>query len=414
MSDSRALTPIAEADYEAIEGAVMETHRGRWFLKEYARRNRAADTQMLLQAIERLEGMVVQNRETQEKDRLRMDLMEMARAISRTKSEIASLRPQGTDNNELGVASEALDAIVRTTERATSDILEAAEQVQEAAWMLREEGAGEAICDELDRRATDIYTACSFQDLTAQRTTRIVNTLRYLEGRINAMIEIWGEGVADETGAEAGEGSGEASGRARDLTDSLDDFNGLCQDGIDGVIVGDGEGDAVDAYFFERGESVDPEEIAPRLAGDDRASIEDDPVLLTDEIAVIEVPEADAAEAGPDALADESLVDESVADDALADDAIVDWSEAETKQTPPAPVASDDEASPDGDAVVMTEQATAGEIDPGLGDSDAKGLSDADTEAGDPEDEAAFIAAQAGPLPELDAMETREKLRRFS
>ena len=51
MSDSKALTPIAEADYEAIEGAVMETHRGRWFLKEYARRNRAADTQMLLQAI---------------------------------------------------------------------------------------------------------------------------------------------------------------------------------------------------------------------------------------------------------------------------------------------------------------------------------------------------------------------------
>ena len=62
------------------------------------------------------------------------------------------------------------------------------------------------MCDELDRRATDIYTACSFQDLTAQRTTRIVNTLRYLEGRIEAMIEIWGEP----------EGQGESGTRSRD------------------------------------------------------------------------------------------------------------------------------------------------------------------------------------------------------
>ncbi|HEY0293198.1 MAG TPA: hypothetical protein VGC51_12860 [Hansschlegelia sp.] len=31
-------------DYEAIADAVMETARGRWFLAEYARRNRAAET----------------------------------------------------------------------------------------------------------------------------------------------------------------------------------------------------------------------------------------------------------------------------------------------------------------------------------------------------------------------------------
>jgi DNA repair ATPase RecN len=173
MSESKALSTVPEADYEAIEGAVMETARGRWFLAEYARRNRSADTDMLLSAIGRIETLVHQDRETHEMDRLRFDLMEMAKAIARTKSEIASLRPPGSDSSELNVASEALDAIVRTTERATSDILEAAEHVQEAAWTLREEGANEPMCDELDRRATDIYTACSFQDLTAQRTSRI-------------------------------------------------------------------------------------------------------------------------------------------------------------------------------------------------------------------------------------------------
>ncbi len=48
------------------------------------------------------------------------------------------------------------------------------------------------LCDKLDQRATDIYTACSFQDITGQRTEKVVKALRFIEQRINAMIEIWG------------------------------------------------------------------------------------------------------------------------------------------------------------------------------------------------------------------------------
>lgn len=48
--------PVSDADYEAIEAAIMETARGRWFLLEYARRNRNADTRTLLSAINRLES----------------------------------------------------------------------------------------------------------------------------------------------------------------------------------------------------------------------------------------------------------------------------------------------------------------------------------------------------------------------
>jgi len=49
---------LRSEDYEEIEAAVMETARGRWFLLEYARRQRAAETQMLLTAIERLERRI--------------------------------------------------------------------------------------------------------------------------------------------------------------------------------------------------------------------------------------------------------------------------------------------------------------------------------------------------------------------
>lgn len=49
---------MSEADYEAIEAAVTETVRGRWFLNEFARRNRMAETRLLLDAMARVEATV--------------------------------------------------------------------------------------------------------------------------------------------------------------------------------------------------------------------------------------------------------------------------------------------------------------------------------------------------------------------
>src|SRR5207245_3721779 len=57
-----ALSPISaraaqpnEEDYAAIHEAFMETSRGRWFLGEYAKRNRNADTRLVLDAVARIE-----------------------------------------------------------------------------------------------------------------------------------------------------------------------------------------------------------------------------------------------------------------------------------------------------------------------------------------------------------------------
>lgn len=55
---TREVSPLDASDYAAIEAAVMETSRGRWFLAEHARRNRHADTLMLLGAMARLEAAV--------------------------------------------------------------------------------------------------------------------------------------------------------------------------------------------------------------------------------------------------------------------------------------------------------------------------------------------------------------------
>ncbi len=53
---SKTPSPTFNEDYEAIEAAVMETARGRWFLAEYLRRHQAIETRVLLEAIRKLEN----------------------------------------------------------------------------------------------------------------------------------------------------------------------------------------------------------------------------------------------------------------------------------------------------------------------------------------------------------------------
>lgn len=186
-----APAPFTDADYEMIAAAVLETARGRWFLSEFARRNRNADTRLVLDAVEKLERMIAQRSEGPEPERVRVDLVEMMNAITRTKSEIAAIRPTRDAGNHFDQASSELDAIVGTTEQATSDILAAAERIQEMAFTLREQGVDATVCDLLNANITEIYTACSFQDVTGQRIRKVIEVLRFLEARIDAMIKIW-------------------------------------------------------------------------------------------------------------------------------------------------------------------------------------------------------------------------------
>ncbi len=53
MSKLRSTPP--EEDYEAIEAAVLETPRGRWFLAEYLRRHQMEETRALLASMQKLE-----------------------------------------------------------------------------------------------------------------------------------------------------------------------------------------------------------------------------------------------------------------------------------------------------------------------------------------------------------------------
>src|ERR1700761_9300077 len=104
--DAFALSPISaratqpsEEDYDAISEAFMETARGRWFLGEYAKRNRNADTRMVLDAVERIEHSIAAQKQPVVVDRLPEALaairavLDQARAAASTALDDLSLDP---------------------------------------------------------------------------------------------------------------------------------------------------------------------------------------------------------------------------------------------------------------------------------------------------------------------------------
>ncbi len=137
---------------------------------------------------------------------LREELQGIMTHITTTKSDIAALKPKdGADADQITAATGELDAVVESTENATSDILKAAEDIQNAVDSIRAEHAVQSVenldkhLDAVEMEGMNILMACGFQDLTGQRINKVVNTLRYIEDHTDALIKIWGitEGTAD-------------------------------------------------------------------------------------------------------------------------------------------------------------------------------------------------------------------------
>lgn len=126
---------------------------------------------------------------------LKTELRGLANSIQQTKSEIAALRPANSDVDRLLVVTNELDAVVSATEGATQTILDSVEQVDTAATAIHShnpEPAVARLADEIKENVIAIFEACNFQDITGQRITKVVNTLKFIEERVEAMIEIWG------------------------------------------------------------------------------------------------------------------------------------------------------------------------------------------------------------------------------
>ena len=133
-------------------------------------------------------------RELGEAFAMRHELEVMKEAIARTKSEIASLyRSENSGKGMRRVAGE-LDAVVESTEQATSTILGAIEKIETNANMLRGLRLPKAAQENVDGILDSVigaYEACNFQDLTGQRISKIVGVLKFVEEHLDRVIDAW-------------------------------------------------------------------------------------------------------------------------------------------------------------------------------------------------------------------------------
>ncbi|WP_245986322.1 hypothetical protein [Azospirillum thermophilum] len=83
---------------------------------------------------------------------LRRELMEMAASIEQARREVAALRPPDGSGDRILSATNELDAIVISTERASFEILNAAERLMELGGKLRASGADPEICAQIEGR----------------------------------------------------------------------------------------------------------------------------------------------------------------------------------------------------------------------------------------------------------------------
>lgn len=134
-------------------------------------------------------------KELSEAAKLKVELDAIYEAIAQTKKEIATLhQTTGAEGEEMARVTNELDAVVSGTEGATETILSAAEFIDETANTLSARVGKEEseLAGDIRDQVVQIFEACNFQDLTGQRITKVVGTLRFIEDRIEQMMDIWG------------------------------------------------------------------------------------------------------------------------------------------------------------------------------------------------------------------------------
>jgi chemotaxis protein CheZ len=48
------------------------------------------------------------------------------------------------------------------------------------------------LSEEIQERVVSIFEACNFQDLTGQRISKVMTTMKFIEKHITVMMDIWG------------------------------------------------------------------------------------------------------------------------------------------------------------------------------------------------------------------------------
>ena len=172
------------------------------------------------------------------------DCRDLARYIANARKEIAQIRPSRLKQEKIPRAGEELDAIVKATEQATNTIMNAAETIMGSP-------GDEAVINDA---CMEIFEACSFQDITGQRITKVVKTLKHIEERLDGLQAAWGAELGFEEPEEE-----EPEGEEALLNGPQLEGEGIAQDDVDRLL--EEAGEATEKKQAEKKEEVSQDDI---------------------------------------------------------------------------------------------------------------------------------------------------------
>lgn len=128
-------------------------------------------------------------------DELSRQIVQLYEYMERIKSEIATVKHPNAPVDHFNKVADQLNAIVGATEDATNTIMEATEATSNIAESLKDRIRIGEVTDDLDKiveHTNKVFEACTFQDITGQRISKIVKTMNLLEGTLSSLVVIIG------------------------------------------------------------------------------------------------------------------------------------------------------------------------------------------------------------------------------
>lgn len=177
------------ADYDAIERAIRETSRGRWFLHCYLERNRSAETKMLLNAIGKLESAMRDNGQVLQSAPAFDSLMILRDTLDQARSEMAHLPRIEHGAAELPLRRFNFESVPAAIAQETNIIRDAAASIQSAAYALQAAGVFQGVAKQIAERADAIEHACSNQEILHSRADRMAALLSELEAELMSAFD---------------------------------------------------------------------------------------------------------------------------------------------------------------------------------------------------------------------------------
>jgi hypothetical protein len=303
--DAHSVQDAQDAEYEAIDAEIAATERGRWFLSEHVKRNRAVDTDRLVGSLARAEAAL------------------RGRAVAATPGASAD------DLAQLAVAIGQVEAVIAAGAAPAASGLAASERIQGIACVLRESGTDAALCEALESALFELGDALAQHDAAAERARSAAALLRGLQASINAMITL----AAGSPGAEAAAADAEPPAPA--VAAALDEALPVESRPLDSMVDASPAGEGVEPPAGEAEPAAHLGSVAPSMwetaaAADAEATADDLGAPHDTSPEGVEESSSDEPPTGP--LASDEILHRSFSEAAVADEAL---SQVSLRREPP-------------------------------------------------------------------------------